>query len=151
MKEDSKMPISIKMKPGFMYWGTTIESLNLEVPFPSSGTFETSRKAQMQESADGSIVAQMVGRSRDKQTLSWEVMDCSKWWEINNWLEENGMFFFCRYFNFNRGIWQTRKFYVENPTCEPYRPSSNQNSTDYGMPRFLRNCQISVIDMGGAS
>lgn len=149
MKEDSKMPINIKMKPGFMYWGLTISDLSLEVPFPSSGTFETSRKAQTQESADGSLVAQMIGRSRDKQTLSWEIMDCNKWWEINNWLEANGMFFYCRYFNFNRGIWQTKQFYVESPSCEPYRPSSNSSSPSYGMPRFLRNCQITVTDMGG--
>ena len=143
------MPISIKMKPGFMYWGLTTSNLDLEVPFPSSGTFETSRKAQSQESANGSLVAQMIGRSRDKQTLSWEIMDCEKWWEINNWLEANGMFFYCRYFNFNRGIWQTKQFYVESPSCEPYRPSSNSSSPSYGMPRFLRNCQITVTDMGG--
>ena len=59
------MPISIKMKPGFMYWGTTSNSLTLEVPFPTSGAFETSRNASIQESADGSIVAQMIGRSKD--------------------------------------------------------------------------------------
>lgn len=54
------MPINIPMKPGFMYWGVTLESLDLEVPFPSSGTFETSRKAQTQESANGAIVAQVI-------------------------------------------------------------------------------------------
>ena len=64
------MPINIPMKPGFMYWGVTLDSLDLEVPFPSSGTFETSRKAQTQESANGAIVAQVIGRSRDKQTLT---------------------------------------------------------------------------------
>lgn len=145
------MPINIKMKPGFMYWGNTSDNLSLEVPFPSSGTFETSRKAQTQDSADGSIVAQVIGRSRDKQTMSWDIMDCNKWWEINNWLEDNGMFFYCRYFNFNRGLWQTRKFYVESPSCEPYKPSSNQLSDEYGMPKFLTNCQLVVLDMGGTS
>lgn len=142
------MSISIKMKPGFMYWGTNSVELTLEVPFPTSGTFETTRKTQTQESADGSIVAQMIGRSRDKQTLSWIIMDCTKWWEINNWLEVNGMFFYCRYFNFNCGVWQTRKFYCESPTCEPYRPNSNQSSVHYGKPRFLQNCRITVTDMG---
>ena len=142
------MPISIKMKPRFMYWGTTSNSLTLEVPFPTSETFETSRNAAIQESADGSMVAQMIGRSRDKQTLSWIVMDCNKWWEINNWLEENGMFFYCKYFNFNRGIWQIKKFYCTSPSCEPYRPNSDSNSVDYGKPRFLQNCEISVVDMG---
>jgi hypothetical protein len=142
------MPINIKMKVGFMYWGLTSSSLTLSVPYPTSGTFETSRKAQTQESADGSIVAQVIGRSRDKQTLSWDVMDCTKWWEINQWLETNGMFFYCRYFNFNRGVWQTRKFYAESPSCEPYKPCSNQQSQSYGMPRFLTNCSLTVIDMG---
>lgn len=142
------MPINIRMKPGFMYFGVTSAALTLEVPYPTSGTFETSRKTQTQESADGSLVAQMIGRSRDKQNMSWEVMDCAKWWEINNWLETNGMFFYCRYFNFNRGMWQTRRFYCENPSCEPYRPTSNTSSADFGMPRFLRNCQLNVVDMG---
>lgn len=27
------MPISIPMKPGFMYWGVTLDLLDLEVPF----------------------------------------------------------------------------------------------------------------------
>ena len=145
------MPINIRKIPGFMYWGVTDTELTLEVPFPTSGTFETSRKAQTQESADGSVVAQMIGRSRDKQTMAWEIMDCNTWWTINNWLETNGMFFYCRYFNFNRGIWQTRRFYVESPSCEPYRPTSNPNSAYYGMPKYLRNCQLTVLDMGGSS
>lgn len=114
MKEVLKMPINIPMKPGFMYWGVTLESLDLEVPFPSSGTFETSRKAQTQESANGAIVAQVIGRSRDKQTLTWDIMDCKTWWNINNWLEENGMFFYCKYFNFNRGIWQTKSIMLNH-------------------------------------
>ena len=143
------MPIDIPMKVGFMYWGLSQSSLTLQVPYPSSGTFETRRKAQTQDSADGSLVAQMIGRSRDKQTMTWDIMDCSKWWEINNWLEANGMFFYCRYFNFNRGIWQTRRFYCESPSCEPYRPTSNPNNVNHGMPRFLQNCQITVMDMGG--
>ena len=139
----------INMKPGFMYWGTDSESFTLEIPYPTSGTFETSRKAQTQESADGSVVFQLVGRSRDKQKLTWEIMDNEKWWEINNWLETNGVVFFVRYFNFNRGIWQTKKFYAENPVCTPYRPCSNQTSENYGMPRYLMNCEVTVIDMGG--
>lgn len=144
------MPINIKMKPGFMYLGTVSNTFDLVVPFPTSGTFETSRKAQTGEASDGSIVAQMIGRSRDKQNMSWEVMDCNKWWEINNWLETNGMFFYCRYFNFNRGIWQTKRFYSESPTCEPYRPCGNTLSANYGMPEYLRNCTLTVIDMGGS-
>lgn len=148
MKVIFQMPINIRMKPGFMYWGTNSENLTLEVPFPTSGTFETSRKVQTQESADGSIVAQVIGRSKDKQTLSWVVMDCNKWWEINNWIEANGMFFYCKYFNFNLGIWQIKKFYCENPSCEPYRPNSNPSHAQYGMPRFLENCRITVVDMG---
>lgn len=139
----------INMKPGFMYWGITEDSFSLELPYPTSGTFETSRKSQTQESADGSVVFQLIGRSRDKQKLAWEIMDPEKWWEINNWLETNGVVFFCKYFNFNRGIWQTKKFYAENPTCTPYRPNGNPNSASYGMPRFLQNCELTIIDMGG--
>lgn len=139
----------INMKPGFMYWGITEDSFSLELPYPTSGTFETSRKSQTQESADGSVVFQLIGRSRDKQKLSWEIMDPEKWWEINNWLETNGVVFFCKYFNFNRGIWQTKKFYAENLTCTPYRPNGNPNSASYGMPRFLQNCELTIIDMGG--
>lgn len=145
------MPINIRMKPGFMFWGLSESSLNLQVPFPTSGTFETSRKAQTQNSADGSVVAQMIGRSRDKQTMVWDVMDCETWWAINNWLETNGMVFYCRYFNFNLGVWCLRRFYVENPSCEPYRPTGNSGRIDYGMPRFLQNCQLTVMDLGGVT
>lgn len=143
------MPINIKMKTGFMYWGTTIEEQPLEVPYPTSGTFESNKKVQAQESADGSMVLQIIGRTRDKQKLTWEIMDCEKWWEINNWIETNGVVFYCKYFNFNLGVWQIKKFYVENPNCIPYRPSSNKLSNDYGKPRFLQNCELTITDMGG--
>lgn len=133
---------------GFIHFGTAPNNMTLSIPYPSSAPFETARTVTMQDSSDGSIVAQQVGRSRDKQSMSWKVMNCEKWWEINNWIETNGMFFYCRYFNFNRGIWQTRKFYCSNISCEPFFINNDTDSPDYGKPAHLQNCTLNVIDMG---
>ena len=141
------MPISIKMKPGFMYLGATASTTNLEIPMANGGTFRTSYNWQTQQSADGSIVGQQKGRSRSRQDMTWERMDCQTWWTINQWIESNGMTFYARYFNFNIGTWQTRRFYVEAITCTPYRPAS-ANSTNHGQPLYLKDCTMNVYDMG---
>lgn len=140
--------MGIDYKEGFIYFGTSAGTLSLSIPYPSSAPFETARSVTLQDVSDGSIAAQQVGRSRDKQSMTWKVMDCDKWWAINNWIETNGMFFYCKYFNFNRGIWQTRKFYCNNPACEPVFITSDPQSPHYGKPDRLENCTLNVIDMG---
>ena len=152
-REDMEMPIKLPMNAKFMYWGTSQNNLTLAVPYPSSGAFESARTVTTQESSNGEIVAQLVGRTRDKQNMKWNVMDCEKWWEINNWLEDNiisgGIFsFYCKYFNFNLGKWQVHQCYVGNPSCTPFAVNSDETSEQFGMPRFLRDCTLNVIDCG---
>lgn len=142
------MPINIKMKPGFMYLGATPETTSQEVPMPAgNNTFKTSYNWQTQQSADGSIVGQQKGRSRSTQDMTWGFMDCDTWWNLNQWIEQNGMCFFARYFNFNFGTWQTRQFYVESISCVPYRPAA-QTSQTHGEPMYLKDCKFVVYDMG---
>ena len=136
------------IKEGFIYFGTSAGYMPLSIPYPASAPFETARSVRLQESSDGSIVAQQIGRARDKQSLVWKVMTCEKWWEINNWIESNGMFFYCRYFNFNRGLWQIHKFYCGDLKCEPVFIDSDTASPNYGKPDHLENCTLNVIDMG---
>lgn len=139
------MPVKpiIKINPKFMYFGTTKGSLDLAIPFPSSGPFETSRAVDSARNALGEVVGQMVGRSVDKQSMTFNVLPCSKWWEMNRWIEANGMFFWCHYFSHNYGTWKDRRFYCGNPSCEPYMVNA-----DTGEPAFYRNCKLNVIDMG---
>ena len=142
------MLTNIRMKPGFMYLGTTPTTCSQEVPMPTGdNTFKTAYNWQTQQSADGSIVGQQRGRSRSTQDLNWGVMDCNTWWNLNQWIEANGMCFYARYFNYNFGIWQTRQFYVDSITCVPYRPASAQSS-DHGNPLYLKECKFTVYDMG---
>ena len=141
------MPISITMKPGFMYLGTTSSSTTQEVAFPNNAPFKTTYPWQSQVSADGSIVGQKTGRSRVTFDLTWDIMNCQTWWDLCNWIETNGMSFYCRYFNFNTGAWQTRRVYVESISCKPYRPAA-ASSTDHGKPLYLKDCTLSVHDMG---
>jgi len=140
------MPINYT--EGFIYFGKSAGVMSLSIPYPATAPFETARSVTLQDSSDGSIVAQQVGRSRDKQSMSWKAMNCQKWWEINSWLESNSMFFYCRYFNFNRGIWQVHKCYCGNITCEPVFIESDTDSPNYGKPHHLENCNLNVIDMG---
>lgn len=140
--------MSINHKEGFIYFGTTAADFTLNIPYPTTAPFETARSVTLQDSADGSIVAQQVGRSRDKQSMTWKTMDCAKWWGINQWIETNGMFFYCKYFNFNIGSWKIRKFYCGNPSCEPFFIDSDPQSPNYGKPKHLENCTLNVVDMG---
>ena len=141
------MPINIRMKPGFMYLGENSENLTQEVPMPNGGNFSTNYNWQAQNSADGSIVGQQLGTARSVQVMSWSVMDCQTWWNLNEWIESNGMSFYARYFNFNRGVWQTRRFYVTTVSCTPFRPGSKGSATE-GQPLYLKSCTFTVNDMG---
>lgn len=133
----------IRVDARFMYWGMERGDLSLTVPFPSSGPFETARIVDSARNANGEVVGQMVGRSVDKQSMSFNVLPCEKWWEMNRWIEKNGMFFWCHYFSHNLGKWQDRRFYCGDFSCEPFKVDANT-----GIPAFYRNCKINVIDMG---
>ena len=145
------MPINIRMKHGFMYLGDSPTNTDIEVPMPfdgdSSGEFSSNFDWQMQQSADGSIVGQQLGRSKAAQEMTWERMDCQTWWTLNNWIETNGMSFYARFFNFNLGVWQTRRFYVQKVACKPYRPAG-VNSPIHGQPLYLKDCTLTVYDQG---
>lgn len=147
------MPTKYLMKEGFMFWGVDKNNLDLSIPYPHSGAFESARTVETQDSANGEVVGQMVGRRRDKQNMKWNVMDCEKWWQINRFIDENmkggqGFSFYCRYFNFNLGKWMTHKCYVGNQTCTPFGINSDQDSDEFGMPTYIRDCSVNVIDCG---
>ena len=79
--------------------------------------------------------------------MTWGRMDCETWWRLNRWIEQNGMSFYARYFNFNVGEWQTRRFYTEGASCSPVRPGQKSGAHP-GVPLYLENCTLSVYDMG---
>ena len=141
------MPLDIKMKPGFMYLGTTPNNCTEMVPMPNGGAFTTTYSWQTQRSADGSTVGQQLGRSIATQVLTWQKMECATWWRINQWIESNGMVFYARFFNFNIGAWQTRSFFVLKVTATPYRPGQ-ESGDHHGEPMYLNNATFTVTDLG---
>lgn len=141
------MPLNIRMKPGFMYLGTTSNNTTEQVPMPNGGAFTTTFSWQTQKSADGSTVGQQLGRPIATQALTWSRMDCATWWRINQWIEANGMVFFARFFNFNVGQWQTRQFVVLKVTGTPYRPGQ-EGGSHHGEPMMMQSCSFTVTDLG---
>lgn len=136
--------------PRFIYIGSGVSSGTLVgnvigVPFPSEGTFETQRAVNAARNASNVVVGQMVGRSADKQNMTWSVLKRENWWRLNRWLESNGMFFYCKYFAHNTGRWMIRRFYCGDVSCDPYKIDA-----DTGVPAFYRNCTLNVIDMGAS-
>lgn len=129
----------------FMYWGTSADSQTFAVPYPAydSSVFETQRLVDSMRNNYGEVVATQVGRSSDKQNMSWKVLSPSVWWEMNNFLEANGMFFWCRYFSFNTGTWKVRQFYVGDISAQPFMVSETTHR-----PKYMRECNMNVIDMG---
>ena len=144
--------INIPMKPGFIYIATTAAGTSQagaqEIPMPNGGApFSTTHQVRTQTSADGSLVGQKAGRARAGQEMRGAKMDCQTWWTLNQWLEQNGPVFYCRYFDFNYGTWRTRQFYLQEVSCTPYRPAA-QGSADAGKPLYLSNATLSLYDMG---
>ena len=135
----------IDIDPRFMYWAKAKGGTTVAIPFPSfdSGVFEVSRAVSSGRNANGAVVGQMVWRSVSKQNMSWTVLPNTKWWEMNQFVESNGMFFWCHYFDHSTGVWRDRKFYCGDFSCQPFgvNPST-------GVPQFYRNCSVNVIDMG---
>lgn len=131
----------------FMQIGVTADNLTLDIPYPSlgKGAFQTTRMVDAGRNANGEVVGQMVGRSNDKQNMGWAAISCEKWWEINNWFETNGMFFYCRYFNHNTGAWVTRKFYAGDIQVEP---RNLDPTTQIPRDGVYHNASFNVIDCG---
>lgn len=134
---------------GFLYLGsspdTNAENYTIAVPYPSEGQalFETTRMVDSGRNANGELVGRVVGRSNDKQNMSWAVMPCEKWWEMNRFFENGHFTFYCCYFNHNLGQWNTRLFYLGDVKANPYivNPQS-------GEPAFYRDASFNVIDCG---
>lgn len=140
--------MSIPYEDGrFMQIGTSSTNLTLEVPYPSigQGVFLTSRMVDSGRNANGAVVGQMVGRSVDKQSMGWSAISCEKWWEINRFLEDNGLFFYCRYFNHNTGEWKVRRFYAGDPQVEP---RNLDPETQVPRDGVYYNATLNVIDCG---
>lgn len=129
----------------FMYWGTGPDVQDFAVPYPSieNSNFETQRFVDSLRNANGELVTTEIGRPQDKQNMYWAVLDPQIWWEMNRFLVNNGMFFWCRYFDFNTGYWRTRQFYVGDITALPYMVDPETH-----LPKHMRECTMNVIDRG---
>lgn len=127
-----------------MYWGTSAQEQNFGIPAPEFGSAaETQRLVDSARNAHGEVVATMIGRSSDKQNMTWKVLPPEIWWSMNQFLESNGMFFWCRYFSHNTGVWRVRQFYAGDVYCEPDRVDCEN-----GPAMYYRNCTLNVIDQG---
>lgn len=130
---------------GFMFFGTSAESQPFSVPYPSinSTLTQKSRFVDSLRNNVGEVVGTAIGRASDAQQLHWDVLDPELWWAINRFWEDNGMFFWCRYFDFNLGLWRVRQFYVGDISAQAYMVDVNTN-----MPKYMRDCTCNVVDMG---
>ncbi|MEG0396880.1 MAG: hypothetical protein RR612_09145 [Oscillospiraceae bacterium] len=135
---------------GFIYLGTTPGTSRTDytvaVPYPSAdgGAFETSRMVSAGRNALGEMVGEVVGRSIDKQNMAWNgSISPQKWWEINRFIEAGHFTFYCHYFNFNLGYWQTKQFYASDFKVTPYMVDKAT-----GIPKMLKSASFNVIDCG---
>lgn len=129
----------------FMYWGTSAESQPFAVPYPSieNTAFEAEQFVDSLRNANGELVTTAIGRRQNKQNLYWTVLPTDLWYEINQFILDNGMFFWCRYYDFNVGVWRTRQFYAGPSTADPYMVNAATHK-----PKWMLNCQLNVIDRG---
>lgn len=133
----------------FLYLGdspaTSRTNYAISVPYPSVGgaCFETSRMVDAARNANGEMVGRMVGRSVDKQSMSWARIPCETWWALHRWFEAGHFTFYCHYFNHNLGRWETRLFYLGDVKANPMRVNSAT-----GAPAYYQDASFNVIDCG---
>lgn len=143
------MPVYLGERVGFLYLGsspiTSRSDYAIALPYPTVGSaaFETSRMVDSARNANGEMVGRQIGRSVSKQNMGWSRISCEKWWEFNRWIEAGHFTFYCHYFNFNMGRWETRLFYVGD-----FKASPGPVDPDTGMPAYLVDASVNVIDCG---
>ena len=134
---------------GFLYLSAAADvsrtHYEVAVPYPTEGgaVFETSRMVDAGRNANGTMVGRMVGRACGKQNMRWSAISCARWWALNRFLEAGNFTFYCHYFNFNLGVWETRLFYAGDVKCSPYFVDAGT-----GAPRYLKDASLNVIDCG---
>ena len=142
-----QMPIDLKERMGFIYLGsgpdTSRESYAIAVPYPTKAPFTTTNLVDGARNAQGTFIGRVVGRSMDKQEMSWEMISCTKWWQLNRWLEAGHFTCYACYFSHNVGEWKTRLFYISDRKVEPEMIDPGN-----GEPAFYRNASLNVIDCG---
>lgn len=92
---------------------------------------------------DGVYRGTEVGRTIDKQQIKFGVLEPKKWWEIQNWFEENGKTFYAEIFNYRLGKKMVRKFYLGNVSQTPLNVDKKT-----GIPSKMINCVMNIIDVG---
>lgn len=142
-----QMPTDLKERLGFIYLGadpgTDKSNYAIAVPYPDKAPFTTSRMVDSGRNATGTMVGRMVGRSLDKQEMSWDTISCRLWWAMNRWFEAGHFTFYCHYFNHNLGRWETRLFYLSDVKVSP-----DLVDPGTGEPAFYRDAAYNIIDCG---
>ena len=135
------------IETGFLYLGEGPDvgpaNCGVRVPWPDKGPFSTVRMVDSARNALGEMVGRQVGRSLDKQELSWQCIESEAWWQLCRWLEAGHFTFYCRYFSHLLGTWQVRRFYLGDISCTP-----DAIDPKTGKPAFYRDAELSVIDCG---
>ena len=143
------MPYDLNENVGFIYLGssaaTNRANYAVALPYPDLGgaLVETSRMVDSARNANGEVVGRQVGRSVSKQSMAWNKLSCEKWWEFNRWIEQGHFTFYCCYFNFNLGQWETRLFYAGD-----FKVMPGPVDRTTGMPEYLSSASVNVIDCG---
>lgn len=138
------MPVPDK---GFVYWGGNQNSITFPVPFPTEAPFEGEWGFDGARNAEYVLRGDFIGRQISKQSMSWALIRCEQWWEINRFLRSVRNIFWCRYFDQHVGEWKTRRFYAGNPKVDPIRLRRDTGEPD----TWYRNATLNIIDTGEGS
>jgi hypothetical protein len=111
-------------------------------PAPDLGmSFEIATLVNGEKNANGTLVAQKVGRDQYKiSNLVWTKLDADTWSEILK--EFNKFFVTVKFPDMVNNSWLTLLMYPGNRTAEPLEllPS--------GLPKSYKNCKVNIIDCG---
>ena len=127
--------------------GNKILANSLKLPAPTTMPASDEFLADAERNANGTMIAQQVGRTQYTTEIGWMKLRNKKFWELNRWFREYGYFFYLKYFSHTDGKVKIHRFYRGN--MNKVNVGGEQEIIDnISVPMYYKDVSFSLIDMG---
>ena len=127
--------------------GNKILANSLKLPAPNKIPASDEFLADAGRNANGTMIAQQVGRTQYTTEIGWMKMRNKTFWEMNRWFRNYGYFFYMKYFSHTDGKIKIHKFY--RGTMNKVSVGGEQETIDnVRVPVYYKDISFGLIDMG---
>jgi hypothetical protein len=127
--------------------GNKILANSLKLPVPTAMPANDEFLADAGRNANGTMIAQQIGRTQYTTEIGWMKLRNKKFWELNRWFRDYGYFFYLKYFSHTDGKVKIHRFYRGN--MGKVNVGSEQETIDnIRVPMYYKDVKFNLIDMG---